>query len=596
MRLRNCLTLFAAMMAVIVLLGAVAEVVGAQAPPARSSASDGREGLPPGASVQTVLEGMTNPVAMAFDPAGRLFYTEKTGAVRLFADGRLQPSPVITFSVESNFERGLLGIALDPDFNANHYVYVYYTCGRSDDCPTQENRVVRFVESNGAGSNPATLFTSPQTAGNHVGGNIHFGPDGKLYVTIGDSANWASSQDLSVKNGKLHRINPDGSAPADNPFKEAGALPSIYAMGLRNSFDFAFDPIAPGRIFASENGPGCDDEMNRIERGFNYGWRPNYPCDDANPDAGFNTIPALWYAGQGACCPAPTGITVYTGSQVPQWRNHLFMVNYVGTLYHFYLNADRTALTAANVVEGITANMDIETGPDGALWYMEGGGYQEGTLKRIVGPGRPDATTRTPGPPVTPSPVPAVALPGAGSRTFPETGKTVRGLFLDYWDNNGGLPQQGYPISDVLGEVSDLNGKPYTMQYFERAVFEYHPENQPPYNVLLSQLGTFQYRKKYPGGAPNQVPNTSPGSVLFRETGKRVGGKFWDYWQKNGGLPRQGYPISDEFTEVSDLNGKPYTVQYFERAVFELHPENQPPYDVLLSQLGTLRYREKYGR
>ncbi|HEY0070712.1 MAG TPA: PQQ-binding-like beta-propeller repeat protein, partial [Chloroflexia bacterium] len=191
--------------------------------------------------------------------------------------------------------------------------------------------------------------------------------------------------------------------------------------------------------------------------------------------------------------------------------------------------------------------------------------------------------------------VPTVALPGSGSRTFPETGKTVRGLFLDYWDTHGGLPQQGFPISEVIGEVSDLDGKPYTVQYFERAVFEYHPENQPPYNVLLSQLGTFQYRKKYPNGAPNQQPNTSPGSVLFPETGKRVGGRFLQYWQQNGGLAQQGFPISDEFIEKSDLDGKTYRVQYFERAVFEMHPENQPPFDVLLSQLGTFQYREKYG-
>ena len=161
----------------------------------------------------------------------------------------------------------------------------------------------------------------------------------------------------------------------------------------------------------------------------------------------------------------------------------------------------------------------------------------------------------------------------------------------------GGLAQQGYPISDPFTQVSDLDGQPYRVQYFERAVFEYHPENQAPFNVLLSQLGTFQYRKKYPSGAPNQTPNTGPGSVLVPETGKRLGGKFLQYWQQHGGLLQQGYPISDEFTEVSDLNGKPYTVQYFERAVFEYHPENAgTPYEVLLSQLGTFWYREKYGK
>ena len=193
---------------------------------------------------------------------------------------------------------------------------------------------------------------------------------------------------------------------------------------------------------------------------------------------------------------------------------------------------------------------------------------------------------------------PPSPLPGTTSRLFPETGKTVTGIFLDYWNRNGGLAQQGFPISEVMGEVSDLDGKAYTVQYFERAVFEYHPENAgTPYEVLLSQLGTFRYRQKYPQGAPNQVPNTGSGSVLFPETGRRVGGRFLDYWQRNGGLPQQGYPISDEFTEVSDLNGQPYTVQYFERAVFEYHPENAgTPYEVLLSQLGTFRYQGKYGQ
>ncbi|MDQ3704070.1 MAG: hypothetical protein M3437_02405 [Chloroflexota bacterium] len=182
----------------------------------------------------------------------------------------------------------------------------------------------------------------------------------------------------------------------------------------------------------------------------------------------------------------------------------------------------------------------------------------------------------------------------AGSRTFPETGKTVRGVFLQYWDRHGGLAQQGFPISEEMQEVSETDGKVYTVQYFERAVFEWHPENAPPHNVLLSLMGNFLYKQKYPAGPPRQTANTSAGSVLFKETGKRLGGRFLEYWQQNGGLPQQGYPISDEFVERSALDGKEYRVQYFERAVFEYHPEKQRPYDVLLSHLGTFRWRGKY--
>ena len=181
------------------------------------------------------------------------------------------------------------------------------------------------------------------------------------------------------------------------------------------------------------------------------------------------------------------------------------------------------------------------------------------------------------------------------SRLFSETGHSVRGRFLQYWDQHGGLSQQGFPISPEMREVSETDGKSYTVQYFERAVFELHPENQPPYDVLLSLLGVFDYSRKYPGGAPGEVPNTEPGSVLFPETGKRVGGKFLGYWHTHGALAQQGLPISNEFVEKSDLDGKEYRVQYFERAVFELHPENAgTPYEVLLSQLGTFQLRDRY--
>ncbi|HUP26976.1 MAG TPA: plastocyanin/azurin family copper-binding protein, partial [Chloroflexia bacterium] len=174
--------------------------------------------------------------------------------------------------------------------------------------------------------------------------------------------------------------------------------------------------------------------------------------------------------------------------------------------------------------------------------------------------------------------------------TFRETTKSVRGKFLSYWQKNGGLPQQGFPISEEMQERSDTDGKFYTVQYTERAVFELHPEKAAPYDVLLSLLGNFEYKRKYPNGAPGQQPNTTKGSIQFKETGKHLGGRFLEYWQKNGGLAQQGFPISDEFTEKSDLNGQTYRVQYFERAVFELHPENKAPYDVLLSQLGKFRY------
>jgi outer membrane protein assembly factor BamB len=181
-----------------------------------------------------------------------------------------------------------------------------------------------------------------------------------------------------------------------------------------------------------------------------------------------------------------------------------------------------------------------------------------------------------------------------GCQLFKETGKSVCNRFLDYWNDHGGLAQQGFPISAELQEISTTNGKVYTVQYFERAVFEYHPDNKAPNDVLLSLLGVFRYANTYNGNAHGQAVSSSSDRIVFKDTGKSVGGKFLQYWQAHGGLAQQGFPISEEFTEKSALDGKDYTVQYFERAVFEYHPENPPPNDVLLSQLGTFRYHSRY--
>jgi hypothetical protein len=183
----------------------------------------------------------------------------------------------------------------------------------------------------------------------------------------------------------------------------------------------------------------------------------------------------------------------------------------------------------------------------------------------------------------------------ATCRTFPETGKTVCGRFLEYWDNNGGLAQQGYPISGEFEERSDINGTTYTVQYFERAVFEHHPENRPPYDVLLSMLGRLELEANYPNGAPQIPPQMNPGaSITFPETGRMVSGAFLRYWQEHGGLAQQGYPISSPMPEVVMPNSEPLLVQYFERARFELHPETGAVPSVLLSRLGAEHFESHY--
>ncbi|HEY0071623.1 MAG TPA: hypothetical protein VGE04_16785 [Chloroflexia bacterium] len=190
----------------------------------------------------------------------------------------------------------------------------------------------------------------------------------------------------------------------------------------------------------------------------------------------------------------------------------------------------------------------------------------------------------------------ALAESQAGCQAFQETGKSVCGKFLEYWKAHGGLQQQGFPISAPMQEKSDVDGKTYTVQYFERAVFELHSEKQAPYDVLLSLLGSLRYKAKYPNGAP-ELPDDAKAEagMTFPETGKTIKGAFLQYWKTNGGLAQQGFPITNLVREKSELDGKEYIMQYFERAVFELHPDQKAPFNVLLSQLGTLRYNMKYA-
>ncbi len=169
---------------------------------------------------------------------------------------------------------------------------------------------------------------------------------------------------------------------------------------------------------------------------------------------------------------------------------------------------------------------------------------------------------------------------------FAETGQCVGGRFLAYWEANGGLARNGFPLSPVRSEVLE-DGNAYQVQYFERVRMEYHPENPPPYDVLLGQFG--RRVRAAEGSAAHVAPGacTGPRSdrTLFPESNCTVGAHFLTYWQQNGNLPQFGYPITEEFQAQLE-DGNTYTVQYFERARFEYHPENAAPYDVLLGQFG----------
>ncbi|HEX2915392.1 MAG TPA: WD40 repeat domain-containing protein [Chloroflexia bacterium] len=186
---------------------------------------------------------------------------------------------------------------------------------------------------------------------------------------------------------------------------------------------------------------------------------------------------------------------------------------------------------------------------------------------------------------------------------FKETGYETCGLFNEYWKANGGLARQGFPVSAEFDEEQAPppagDGLVHRVQYFQRARFEYHSENKPPYNVLLGLVGTEQYNTKYADNPPAFLEPLSGDCQYFPETRLKACGKFLEYWQQNGGLAQQGLPISEEFEEQNAPppagDGKIHRVQYFQRARFEYHPENQPPYQVLSGLLGAEQYKARYG-
>jgi hypothetical protein len=186
------------------------------------------------------------------------------------------------------------------------------------------------------------------------------------------------------------------------------------------------------------------------------------------------------------------------------------------------------------------------------------------------------------GGPLLAPPRPAAAQ---AERCFAETNQCIQGRFLDYWQQHGGLAINGFPLSEERRELLE-DGNEYTVQYFERVRLEYHPENAVPYDVLLGQFGRRVLSLPGRGLGSGPEPPTDPkaGQTFFPATGHNVAPDFLGYWQAHGGLAQFGYPLTEERGE--GFGAQTYTVQYFERARFERHPENAPPYDILLGQFG----------
>ena len=314
---------------------------------------------------------------MSFAPDGRLFVCEQGGRLRVIKNGTLLTQPFLTVSVSSNGERGLLGVAFDPNFASNGYVYVYYT---TSSAPIH-NRVSRFTASASnpdvaaAGSEVQLLnLPSLSSASNHNGGAIHFGPDGKLYIAVGDNANSTNSQPLTTTLGKILRINADGSIPTDNPFvsQTTGINQAIWGRGLRNPFNFAIDRTN-GRIHLNDVGQSGWEEVNHAIAGANFGW----PQTEGFTPSGVAGVryPLYVYENVGSNGCAITGAAFYrptTATFPAEYAGRYFFGDFCAGFIRMLSPTGYTSATT--FATGVSQLVDIQVASDGSLYYLARGG------------------------------------------------------------------------------------------------------------------------------------------------------------------------------------------------------------------------------
>lgn len=321
-----------------------------------------------------VASGLAAPTAMAFAPDGRLFVTQQGGDLRVIRNGALLAAPFLTVAVDASGERGLLGVAFDPNFAGNQFVYVYYTAPSTP----RRNRVSRFTASGDsalAGSEIVLVeLDNLSGATNHNGGAIHFGADGRLYVAVGENANPANAQTLANRLGKILRINADGTIPADNPFFviASGDNRAIWAVGLRNPFTFAFQP-GSGRMFINDVGASSFEEINDGLAGSNYGW-PN--TEGPTTDARFRSPVFSYGTGSG-----PTEGCAISGGAFYNPPVNQFPAEFTGRYFFAdFCGGWIRQLDPANpaappfFATGISLPVDLQVGADGALYYLARGG------------------------------------------------------------------------------------------------------------------------------------------------------------------------------------------------------------------------------
>lgn len=366
----------------------IALVLGAGAPAAAAT-------LPPGFAEKVLATGLSNPTAMTLHPDGRIFVCQQSGRLRIIKNDLLLPTPFATVAVNADGERGLLGVAIDPNYAANRFVYVY----RTTNTAPLHNEILRFTAMAGnediadPAIAPVRILRLPDLqATNHNGGAIHFGPDDKLYVAVGDNArNPSPARSLNTTLGKYLRINRDGSVPTDNPFisQTTGENQKIWARGLRNPFTFTFQR-GTGRMHINDVGQNTWEEVNNGVAGRDYGW-PD--CEGApgnsagtcdNPPAGA-TNPLFTYRNDATTC-AIVGAAFYSPvtRQFPtEWLNRYFFADFCAGTIRFLNPPGYTgpSFSTAPFATNLSSPVDLAVSDAGFLYYLERG--NTGRLVRV---------------------------------------------------------------------------------------------------------------------------------------------------------------------------------------------------------------------